>query len=51
MMYVDQRYLNPRTFFALAGSAYRYPENDTKPGLPKIPAMPIGYDYAEKILA
>ncbi|XP_046364744.2 N-acetylated-alpha-linked acidic dipeptidase 2-like [Haliotis rufescens] len=32
-------------------TAYRYPENSTFVKLPKIPAHPIGYDIAEKILS
>ncbi|XP_071079774.1 N-acetylated-alpha-linked acidic dipeptidase 2-like [Haliotis cracherodii] len=31
-------------------TAYRYPENASEVGLPEIPAHPIGYDIAEKIL-
>ncbi|XP_071079773.1 N-acetylated-alpha-linked acidic dipeptidase 2-like [Haliotis cracherodii] len=36
--------------YAAIKTAYRYPENASEVGLPEIPAHPIGYDIAEKIL-
>ena len=36
--------------FHSTDAAYRYSESDEEANLPMIPALPIGYDFAEILL-